>query len=249
MLQIILSGFPLLTVLYVALIIVVCALSIWLINHSLNKVLTKIPPSITKDLELAADLFVVIIGIATIYSVLGVTLNVFLILVFIILIAVFIAARDALSSYVSTYIIRSSSAVKPGDWIQAQGVDGTVVRVENFYTVIQRRDGLITYLNNAELFKKGFTVFSPLATKFAEALLEVPLQKLTPEALEKIKALAEETSKASGKGESPEVLITEFTLSTVKLKIRIPVTNPRREENVISDIMVKVLNVIYGQVS
>ncbi|MDP7976257.1 MAG: mechanosensitive ion channel domain-containing protein [Thermoprotei archaeon] len=245
--QFVWPGFPLLTVLYAALIVVICALAIWIINHSLNKALTKIPSSIIRDLEIAADLFIVIIGIAAIYSLLGVTLNVFLILVFLILIAGFIAAKDAMSSYISTYVIRSSNAIKPGDWIETQGIRGTAVRVDNFYTIVQRPDGLITYVNNANLFKEGFTAFSPLTTKYVEINLEVPLSRFKPEVYEKIKELAEEASKASGKGESPEVLIYELAFDAVKLKLRIPVTNPRREDAIKSDVLEKALNAIYGQ--
>jgi len=230
-----------LTILYAALIIILCGLAVWIIHHSFNKAFKRIPAPIVRDLEVGTDLFIAIIGIAAIYSVLGITLNVFLLLVLLILVGAFIAARDLLPTYLSTYVIRSSNAFKPGDWIEYKNVQGNVLRVDNFYTVVQSPDGMLNFVSNFDLFKNGFSVFSPISTKYAEAQISIYLKDFSEELLKSMKATIDEIDKAAGKGDTGSVTVNGLRGDQVILTLKVPVTNPKKEGAVVDTVLTRLI--------
>jgi len=230
-----------LTILYAALIVVLCALVVWIIHHTLNKALKKIPASIIKDLEISADLFIAIIGIAGIYSVLGVTLNIFLLLVLLILVGVFISTRDLLPTYMSTYVIRTTNAFKTGDWIEHKGIGGAVIRIDSLYTIIQTADGMLNYINNSTLFKDGFSVYSPLTNKYIDFKVVLAMNNYSETLINKIKAILNDTAQSTGKGEEPELAITNINEEKITIQIRIPVTNLKRENAIKNEVLNKII--------
>ncbi len=237
---------PIITVLYAALIVVLCAIVIWIVHRSLSKASKKIPSNIVRDAEIGADLLVIIIGMAAIYSVLGVGFNVFVVLVLLILLGLLVATRDLLPAYAATYALRSLNALKPNDWISVGGTSGTVLQVGDIFTVVQGDDGMIHYFNNQYLVNHEFSVYSPLSMVRCQVELTVPSRKVTPELLDSVRKAAGEIAKASGIPQEPTVEIGHAGETDAQLVITVPVTGPKRIAPTRTQVLLRLLEILQG---
>lgn len=150
------------TILKALIIFVVGRLAIGLINKLIRKILSKrnIEPSVRSFISSLVNVILTILLIVSVVGALGVQTTSFAALLASAGVAVGMALSGNLSNFAGGLIILLFKPYKVGDYIEAQGVGGTVKEMLIFHTVLLTPDNKMIYIPNGSLSSGVVTNFS-----------------------------------------------------------------------------------------
>ena len=132
------------------------------INHLLTRVLErrKIEVTLQSFLKSFVNITLQILLIISVVGALGINTTSFAALLASVGVAVGMALSGNLQNFAGGIIILFLKPYKVGDWIEAQGVAGTVKSIQIFHTVIEALDGKLIHLPNGALSSGNISNYS-----------------------------------------------------------------------------------------
>jgi small conductance mechanosensitive channel len=134
--------------------------------------------------------------------------------------AVALALQGTLSNIAAGIMLVFLRPFNVGDYIDADGIVGTVVEVGLFATTLKTIEGVFVFAPNSKLSNAKITNYTRERTRVVELKFKVP------RAADLVRVRAEIGAALAGTGaEKPEVLIDTLEDSSVTLVARIPVAS------------------------
>ncbi len=134
--------------------------------------------------------------------------------------AVGLALQGTLSNVAAGFMLLWLRPFKVGDYIDAEGVAGTVKRIGLFSTDLHSWDGIFQFVPNAELWNKRVTNFSRLPTRLLELKFGIAYDDDVRRAKEVLEELVREDARVL-EDPAPQVLAYELGDSAVVLAVRV----------------------------
>ena len=134
-------------------------------------------------------------------------------------VAVGMALSGNLQNFAGGLVILFLKPYKVGDWIEAQGIAGTVQSIQIFHTILLTADGKLVYVPNGSMSSGSITNYTQKPTRRAEWTIGIEYG----EKVEKAREVALEVIQADSRIEkepSPEVWLKDLGNSSVDLIIR-----------------------------
>ena len=155
------------TIIKALIVFLVGRLVINLLNKLVRKILSKrdIDPSVKTFVGSLVNVSLTILLIISVVGALGVQTTSFAALLASAGVAVGMALSGNLSNFAGGLIILLFKPYKVGDYIEAQGVGGTVKEVQMFHTVLGTVDNKVIYIPNGSLSSGVVTNFSNQTTR------------------------------------------------------------------------------------
>ncbi len=204
--------------------IVIFIIGIWLIKI-LQKNLKKL--FIRRDYDEALRGFLlsaidlglkIILGI-TVISQLGVATSSLVALLGAAGLAIGLALQGSLANFAGGIMIILMKPFKIGDWIEADGVSGTVKEITIFYTKLVTFHNLLAVIPNGKLSNDQIINYTQLGIRKDKIVFYVHYESDVKKALETLMKLTLE-QKGVLKDPAPQVVVDEMTLNAIKLSIR-----------------------------
>ena len=147
------------TLLVAIIIYIVGRFFVRLINSLLGKALDRrnIDPTIKSFLRSFVNILLTVLLIIAVVSALGINTTSFAALLASVGVAAGMALSGNLSNFAGGLIILLLKPFKVGDFISAQGFDGTVIEIQIFHTVLRTIDNKVIYLPNGSLSSGSIT--------------------------------------------------------------------------------------------
>lgn len=155
------------TLIKALIVFIVGRMIINLLNKIITKILNKrdIDPSIKTFVGSLVNVCLTILLIISVVGALGVQTTSFAALLASAGVAVGMALSGNLSNFAGGLIILLFKPYKVGDYIEAQGVGGTVQGVQMFHTILMTPDNKVIYIPNGSLSSGVVTNFSKQSTR------------------------------------------------------------------------------------
>ncbi len=149
-------------ILIASIVFIVGRFLVSLLNRLFNKMLErrKIEPAVKSFLRSAVNLLLTILLVVTVVSALGINTTSFAALLASAGVAVGMAFSGNLSNFAGGIIILIFKPYSVGDWIDAQGVQGTVKEIQIFHTLLLTADNKIIYVPNGSMSTGVITNYS-----------------------------------------------------------------------------------------
>lgn len=149
------------------LVFIVGRLLINLVNKLIKRVLLKrdIDPSVKSFVGSLVNVVLTILLIISVVGALGVQTTSFAALLASAGVAVGMALSGNLANFAGGLIILLFKPFKVGDYIEAQGIGGTVKEIQIFHTILATVDNKIVYIPNGSLSSGAVTNFSRQETR------------------------------------------------------------------------------------
>ncbi len=159
-----------LTIIKALLVFLVGRLIINLLNKLVGKILSKrdINPSVKSFVGSLVNVGLTVLLIISVVGALGVQTTSFAALLASAGVAVGMALSGNLSNFAGGLIILLFKPYKVGDYVEAQGVGGTVKEIQMFHTVLDTTDNKVIYIPNGSLSSGIVTNFSTQSTRRVE---------------------------------------------------------------------------------
>ena len=147
------------TLLVAFIIYIVGRFFVRLINSLLGKALDRrnIDPTIKSFLRSFVNILLTVLLIIAVVSALGINTTSFAALLASVGVAAGMALSGNLSNFAGGLIILLLKPFKVGDYISAQGFDGTVIEIQIFHTVLRTIDNKVIFLPNGSLSSGSIT--------------------------------------------------------------------------------------------
>ena len=136
-------------------------------NNAVEKTIPNFAISLL-DIGLTVALFVYMLN-----SVFGVSTDSVVTIASVLTLGVSLALQDTIASLANGVIIVSSKPFVEGEYVDVNGISGTVVQVTLFNTVLKTFDGLMVTAPNTMITKNAVTNFSRLPTRRID--IEIPV--------------------------------------------------------------------------
>lgn len=145
------------------------------LNKLINKLLSKrkIDPSIKTFVRSLSNILLTILLIVAVVSKLGVETTSFAALLASAGVAIGMALSGNLSNFAGGLIVLLLRPYKVGDWIEAQGVSGTVREIQIFHTILTTADNKVIYIPNGALSSGTVVNYSREDTRRIEWVIGV----------------------------------------------------------------------------
>lgn len=146
-----------------------------LLNKLFRRILTKrkIDPSVKSFFSSLVNITLTILLIVSVIGALGVETASFAALLASAGVAIGVAMSGNLSNFVGGIVILLFKPFKVGDYIEAQGVGGTVQEIQIFHTILNTSDNKQVYAPNGALSSGIVTNFNNLPTRRVEWIIGV----------------------------------------------------------------------------
>ena len=210
------------TIIKALIVFLVGRLVINLLNKLVRKILSKrdIDPSVKTFVGSLVNVSLTILLIISVVGALGVQTTSFAALLASAGVAVGMALSGNLSNFAGGLIILLFKPYKVGDYIEAQGVGGTVKEVQMFHTVLGTVDNKVIYIPNGSLSSGVVTNFSNQTTRRVDWTFGVEYGS----DYEKVKQVIESVAKDSrilSEPAAPFIALTALADSSVNVVVRV----------------------------
>lgn len=210
------------TILVAILIYIVGRFIVSLINNVLAKALDRrnLDPSIKTFLKSFVNILLTVLLIIAVVSALGVNTTSFAALLASFGVAAGMALSGNLSNFAGGLMILLLKPFKVGDYIAAQGFDGTVKEIQIFHTVLTTVDNKIIYLPNGALSSGSITNFSKMERRRVDLVVSVEYG----EDVERVKKALADIFKADARiltDPAPFVALSALAASSVDFTVRL----------------------------
>ncbi|WP_297907318.1 mechanosensitive ion channel domain-containing protein [uncultured Parabacteroides sp.] len=212
-----------LTLIKALLVFVIGRLIINLLNKLVRKILSKrdIDPSVKTFVGSLVNVSLTILLIISVVGALGVQTTSFAALLASAGVAVGMALSGNLSNFAGGLIILLFKPYKVGDYIEAQGVGGTVKEIQMFHTVLGTTDNKVIYIPNGSLSSGVVTNFSNQTTRRVDWTFGVEYGSDYEKVKQVIESVLAKDSRILSEPAAPFIALTALADSSVNVVVRV----------------------------
>ena len=202
------------TIIKALIVFLVGRLVINLLNKLVRKILSKrdIDPSVKTFVGSLVNVSLTILLIISVVGALGVQTTSF---------AALMALSGNLSNFAGGLIILLFKPYKVGDYIEAQGVGGTVKEVQMFHTVLGTVDNKVIYIPNGSLSSGVVTNFSNQTTRRVDWTFGVEYGSDYEKVKQVIESVLAKDSRILSEPAAPFIALTALADSSVNVVVRV----------------------------
>ena len=206
------------TIIKALIVFLVGRLVINLLNKLVRKILSKrdIDPSVKTFVGSLVNVSLTILLIISVVGALGVQTTSFAAGV-----AVGMALSGNLSNFAGGLIILLFKPYKVGDYIEAQGVGGTVKEVQMFHTVLGTVDNKVIYIPNGSFSSGVVTNFSNQTTRRVDWTFGVEYGSDYEKVKQVIESVLAKDSRILSEPAAPFIALTALADSSVNVVVRV----------------------------
>ena len=192
------------------------------INKIVSKALEtrKLDPTIKSFLSSFVNILLMVLLIVAVVSALGINTTSFAALLASVGVAAGMALSGNLSNFAGGLIILLLKPFKVGDYISAQGFDGTVDEIQIFHTLLKTTDNKIIYLPNGSLSSGSITNFSKQEERRVDIVVSVEYGQDLEEAKKVLFDLFRQDKRIL-QTPAPFVALSTMAASSVDLTVRL----------------------------
>ena len=211
------------TIIKALIVFLVGRLVINLLNKLVRKILSKrdIDPSVKTFVGSLVNVSLTILLIISVVGALGVQTTSFAALLASAGVAVGMALSGNLSNFAGGLIILLFKPYKVGDYIEAQGVGGTVKEVQMFHTVLGTVDNKVIYIPNGSLSSGVVTNFSNQTTRRVDWTFGVEYGSDYEKVKQVIESVLAKDSRSLSEPAAPFIALTALADSSVNVVVRV----------------------------
>ena len=211
------------TIIKALIVFLVGRLVINLLNKLVRKILSKrdIDPSVKTFVGSLVNVSLTILLIISVVGALGVQTTSFAALLASAGVAVGMALSGNLSNFAGGLIILLFKPYKVGDYIEAQGVGGTVKEVQMFHTVLGTVDNKVIYIPNGSLSSGVVTNFSNQTTRRVDWTFGVEYGSDYEKVKQVIESVLAKDSRILSEPDAPFIALTALADSSVNVVVRV----------------------------
>ena len=211
------------TIIKALIVFLVGRLVINLLNKLVRKILSKrdIDPSVKTFVGSLVNVSLTILLIISVVGALGVQTTSFAALLASAGVAVGMALSGNLSNFAGGLIILLFKPYKVGDYIEAQGVGGTVKEVQMFHTVLGTVDNKVIYIPNGSLSSGVVTNFSNQTTRRVDWTFGVEYGSDYEKVKQVIESVLAKDSRILSEPGAPFIALTALADSSVNVVVRV----------------------------
>ena len=211
------------TIIKALIVFLVGRLVINLLNKLVRKILSKrdIDPSVKTFVGSLVNVSLTILLIISVVGALGVQTTSFAALLASAGVAVGMALSGNLSNFAGGLIILLFKPYKVGDYIEAQGVGGTVKEVQMFHTVLGTVDNKVIYIPNGSLSSGVVTNFSNQTTRRVDWTFGVEYGSDYEKVKQVIESVLAKDSRILSEPATPFIALTALADSSVNVVVRV----------------------------
>ena len=211
------------TIIKALIVFLVGRLVINLLNKLVRKILSKrdIDPSVKTFVGSLVNVSLTILLIISVVGALGVQTTSFAALLASAGVAVGMALSGNLSNFAGGLIILLFKPYKVGDYIEAQGVGGTVKEVQMFHTVLGTVDNKVIYIPNGSLSSGVVTNFSNQTTRRVDWTFGVEYGSDYEKVKQVIESVLAKDSRILSEPAAPLIALTALADSSVNVVVRV----------------------------
>ena len=211
------------TIIKALIVFLVGRLVINLLNKLVRKILSKrdIDPSVKTFVGSLVNVSLTILLIISVVGALGVQTTSFAALLASAGVAVGMALSGNLSNFAGGLIILLFKPYKVGDYIEAQGVGGTVKEVQMFHTVLGTVDNKVIYIPNGSLSSGVVTNFSNQTTRRVDWTFGVEYGSDYEKVKQVIESVLAKGSRILSEPAAPFIALTALADSSVNVVVRV----------------------------
>lgn len=193
-----------------------------LINKLVSKALDtrQLDPTIKSFLKSFVNILLMVLLIVAVVSALGINTTSFAALLASVGVAAGMALSGNLSNFAGGLIILLLKPFKVGDYVSAQGFDGTVDEIQIFHTLLKTVDNKIIYLPNGALSSGSITNFSKQELRRVDIVVSVEYGQDLAQAKEVLFDLFRQ-DKRIHQDPAPFVALADMASSSVDLTVRL----------------------------
>ena len=208
------------------LVFIVGRLLINLVNKLIKRVLLKrdIDPSVKTFVGSLVNVVLTILLIISVVGALGVQTTSFAALLASAGVAVGMALSGNLANFAGGLIVLLFRPFKVGDWIESQGVSGTVREIQIFHTILTTADNKVIYIPNGALSSGTVTNYSREETRRVDWVIGVEYGENYDKVESTVRRILAADSRILNTPE-PFVALHALDASSVNVVIRVWVKN------------------------
>ena len=205
------------------LVFIIGKLLINLVNKLVTRILLKrdIDPSVKTFVGSLVNVILMVLLIVSVVGALGVQTTSFAALLASAGVAIGMALSGNLSNFAGGLIILLFRPYKVGDYIEAQGVQGTVRAIQIFHTVLITTDNKVIYIPNGSL--SGGVVINYSNQEYRRVDLKIGIEYDTD--FQQVKQVLEDIiahdSRIQQTPAAPQILLSELADSSVNIAVRL----------------------------
>lgn len=158
------------TILKALIVFAIGKILISLLNKLFKRIMTKrkMDPSVKSFLSSLINITLTILLVVSVIGALGIETASFAALLASAGVAIGVAMSGNLANFVGGVVILLFKPFKVGDFIEAQGVSGTVVEIQTFHTILDTPDNKQVFIPNGSMSSGVVTNYNNLATRRVE---------------------------------------------------------------------------------
>lgn len=184
----------------------------------------KVEVSIQIFLKSTVSILLNVLLIISVVGALGINTTSFAALLASAGVAIGMALSGNLQNFAGGLIILFFKPYKVGDWIEAQGISGSVTAIQIMHTIVTTADNKVVYIPNGAMSSGVITNYSRMDTRRVEWIVGVDYG----EDIDKVKGVAESLIQNDSrilKDPAPIVALHALDASSVNVTIRVWVAN------------------------
>lgn len=203
------------------LVLMIGRLLVKLLNSLVAKMLDRrhIDVGVQSFLRSAVNILLTILLVVSVIGALGINTTSFAALLASAGVAVGMALSGNLQNFAGGIVILLFKPYKVGDWIESQGVEGSVVEIQIFHTILRTADNKIVFVPNGSMSTAVVTNYSREATRRLQWTVGVDYG----EDVEKVKAVVAELLKNEPRilpEPQPLIVVEALADSSVNIMVR-----------------------------
>lgn len=176
-------------------------------------------PALTKFLVTIANWGLIILLLVSVVGMLGIETTSFIAVLGAAGLAIGLALQGSLSNFAGGVLIIALKPFKLGDWIEVNGISGTVKDISMFYTKLNTFGNQLAIIPNGELANDNIINYSGEGTRRDAITIGISYESNIKLAKETLMKLLEEQEDIL-KDPAPAVVVTELADSSVNLSVR-----------------------------
>ena len=213
----------------VLLALITLAVGWWLINRLTVKIgqllaLRKADLALQGFISSLANIILKILLIVSVASMIGIQTTSFVAAIGAAGLAIGLALQGSLANFAGGVLILLFRPFKIGDWIEAQGVSGTVDSIQIFHTVLRTGDNKTVIVPNGNLSNGIITNYNRQPTRKVVCDVGVDYEADLQKVREVLLALADDPRVL--KEPAPVVVVTTLGESSITMSLRVWVNTP-----------------------
>ena len=195
---------------------------IMLANRMLQKMLNRkhIDPTIQTFLKSLANILLMVLLIISVVSALGINTTSFAALLASAGVAVGMALSGNLQNLAGGIVVLLFRPFKVGDYIEAQGVGGTVQEIQIFHTILNTPDNKKIYLPNSSLSSGNITNYSKEPTRRVDFTISIDYGESIDKVREVLKEIITNDQRVLTTPE-PVIALNALADSSVNIALRV----------------------------